>query len=67
MIMKAESAPPLAAVVGAARWCGGAVVRWWKVGGRMQDMGLWGLIGLVGSSGDQNDFTSVVTTKGSDT
>lgn len=33
----------------------------------MQDMGLWGLIGLVGSSGDQNDFTSVVTTKGSDT
>ena len=32
----------------------------------MQDMGLWGLIGLVGSSGDQNDFTSVVTTKGSD-
>ena len=62
--MKAESAPPLAAVVGRR---GGAVVRWWKVGGRMQDMGLWGLIGLVGSSGDQNDFTSVVTTKGSDT
>ena len=57
--MKAESAPPLAAVVGR---CGGAVVE-----SRMQDMGLWGLIGLVGSSGDQNDFTSVVTTKGSDT
>ena len=41
MIMKAESAPPLAAVVGAARWCGGAVVE-----SRGQDAGY----GIMGSN-----------------
>lgn len=41
-----------------ASWVVGDTRRWGRH--RMQDMGLWGLIGLVWTPGDQNDFYSVV-------